>query len=220
MSTKLDDLLPDALVYMALMMDVPDILSLCNTNSKFNRYICENGDFWLQRLGKDYNIGINDIPDGTSYRQYYKNIYNAYERAGGNINQRIMVAAAYNLKRDFMDLIKSGNVTGPIKYMALKHAITHSFNEAVKYMVDNEMVDLGRVKDLLYLPTDDIEMFKYLVDNGAFINTYNTEYDLNNEDYGYPFEYAVRKGQTKIANYLNNLGAKPQKLRMRFQSIQ
>lgn len=50
----------DVVFSIALMMDLPEILSLCKTSKRFNRIICENRNFWLRRLQRDYNIDIRE----------------------------------------------------------------------------------------------------------------------------------------------------------------
>lgn len=49
----------DVLVYMALDMDIGDIISLCKGNKELNLKICENKDLWYNKLNKDFpNWGI------------------------------------------------------------------------------------------------------------------------------------------------------------------
>ena len=53
-SRKLNDLPPDLLVYIGMMLDFPDILSYCGASVKFNTAVCENDMFWMNRLIQDY----------------------------------------------------------------------------------------------------------------------------------------------------------------------
>lgn len=46
---------------MALTMDLPEILSLCKVSKRFNNIVCENKNFWISKLLKDYKIEYNDI---------------------------------------------------------------------------------------------------------------------------------------------------------------
>ncbi len=45
----------DIIRYMALVMDLPELLSLCRTSKRFNREICENVGYWRERLAKDFD---------------------------------------------------------------------------------------------------------------------------------------------------------------------
>lgn len=68
----MDKLPNDVLIYTALMLDLPDILRLCQTNTRFNKRVCLNEQFWLNKIKRDY-------PDlqlyGKNYRQIYQNLW-------------------------------------------------------------------------------------------------------------------------------------------------
>ena len=44
----------DVVIYMATKLNLPELYNLCLTNSKFNKLICSNEMFWMNKL-------INDI---------------------------------------------------------------------------------------------------------------------------------------------------------------
>jgi Leucine-rich repeat (LRR) protein len=44
----------DVLFTIALNLDLPSILKWCSSNSRINRYICQNNSFWRSKLLKDY----------------------------------------------------------------------------------------------------------------------------------------------------------------------
>ena len=46
----------DILVKLALDLDLPDLLNLCQVNKQINQKICASKDFWKQKLWKDYNL--------------------------------------------------------------------------------------------------------------------------------------------------------------------
>ena len=37
-------------------MNLPDILSLCKLNKKFNKTVCQSDNFWYRKLQRDYNF--------------------------------------------------------------------------------------------------------------------------------------------------------------------
>ena len=67
------ELSKDALIYMAMMLDLPDILALCKTNSKINRIICQNERFWFDKIKRDYPQ--KELKSSTNYREMYKNLF-------------------------------------------------------------------------------------------------------------------------------------------------
>ena len=48
------DLPIDVMASLALELNLPDILSLCETSTKFNYAVCLKESFWLNKLSRDY----------------------------------------------------------------------------------------------------------------------------------------------------------------------
>lgn len=66
--------LPKAVLYeTALLLSLEDLNNLCKTNKTLNNLLCDNDDFWQQKLYRDYpqTIGVFD----KSYRGQFKTIY-------------------------------------------------------------------------------------------------------------------------------------------------
>ena len=54
----------DVLFSIALEMDLPDIMRLCETSKKVNEYVCKNRNFWLIKLKKTYpKVPVEKIQD-------------------------------------------------------------------------------------------------------------------------------------------------------------
>ena len=70
---NLFDFPKDVIVYIALTMDLPEIWSLCSTNSRFNLVICQNQDFWRNRLKQDYDV--TSVPNNKTPKEYYEYIH-------------------------------------------------------------------------------------------------------------------------------------------------
>lgn len=64
----------DLLLYIAMMLDYPDILKLCNSNSQINEKVCMNEIFWLNKIKKDYPQREKFKLYGSTYKQIYKNL--------------------------------------------------------------------------------------------------------------------------------------------------
>ena len=70
----MEDLSKDELIYIAMMLDLPDILSLCKSKKRFNEVICKQDIFWYNKIKQDYPH-ITDLElYGENYKQIYKNL--------------------------------------------------------------------------------------------------------------------------------------------------
>ena len=68
------DFPPDIIFYIGLMLDLPDIIKYCQSSKKFNKLICKNKHFWIQRLKNDYDIIYKNIYplDPRKFYEFYK----------------------------------------------------------------------------------------------------------------------------------------------------
>jgi len=57
----MDKLSDDVLVYMALDMEMADIITLCSLSSRFNLGVCKNSNFWIGKIKKDYNLNFGEV---------------------------------------------------------------------------------------------------------------------------------------------------------------
>jgi len=63
----------DVIMYMAMNMDVPEILTLCETSKRFNRFICKNQKFWMNRIIMEFPyLDIREY--GPDYYTSYRNL--------------------------------------------------------------------------------------------------------------------------------------------------
>ena len=91
----------DLLVKLALDLDLPSILSLCQTNKRANQVICQSDTFWRNKLIQDF--GINE----PNPKQVYSNIIQ---------NKRF--CPRYNFDADYfilnlsLELSKINNISG------------------------------------------------------------------------------------------------------------
>ena len=91
----------DLLVKLALDLDLPSILSLCQTNKRANQVICQSDTFWRNKLIQDF--GINE----PNPKQVYSNIIQ---------NKRF--CPRYNFDADYfilnlsLELSKINNILG------------------------------------------------------------------------------------------------------------
>ena len=72
---NMNQLNKDEIFTIALMLDFPDVLSLCRTNKRINQFVCQNKNFWISKLKQDYNviylaISPNKLGNPKLYYQY------------------------------------------------------------------------------------------------------------------------------------------------------
>ena len=88
------DQIPTAiLIHMAITMDFPEILALCDRDEEFNKGVCLNKWFWKTRLLQDYDI--RDIPSDTTSREYFSKIYKLEKGAKTDYTNLLMVARGF-----------------------------------------------------------------------------------------------------------------------------
>lgn len=59
MEWTLETLPKDVLVLLALRMSPPDLMNFCLTKKRFNESVCNNRDFWVEKLKRDYPYAIS-----------------------------------------------------------------------------------------------------------------------------------------------------------------
>lgn len=67
----------DELFLLAIDLSLPDLLNFCSVNKHLNTSICNNENFWLQKLNKDFpdwksKVGITKSILGISYQSFIK----------------------------------------------------------------------------------------------------------------------------------------------------
>lgn len=55
----MDTLSKDTLILLAMELNYSDIIKFCSTSKKINKYVCQNNDFWRNRLYKEYPFARN-----------------------------------------------------------------------------------------------------------------------------------------------------------------
>jgi hypothetical protein len=58
-----DKLPSDVIIYMALAMDLPEIIKMCRKYKRFDSLVCQDNpksNFWIARLQQDFNVDWNE----------------------------------------------------------------------------------------------------------------------------------------------------------------
>ena len=70
--SKFDQLTKDVIIYLALLMDLPEIIKFCRINKNINDVVCDNNVFWLNKTKKDFPwIDVTGI---KNYKSLYKQL--------------------------------------------------------------------------------------------------------------------------------------------------
>lgn len=113
----------DALIKIALLLDLEDILPLCKTSSKFNEMICKNDDFWKQKLLNDYDIFSYEVPKNTTHKNYYR-----------YLTEKSIIEVMYLKKIKLLEQkIKPNTYLNNV----LLRAFEMNWQEAVELLIDN-----------------------------------------------------------------------------------
>ena len=66
----------DMIIYLAMEMELPEIISFCNTSKKINERVCKNNIFWRNKIEKERPGLLDYLSDEKQkdYRKIYKRI--------------------------------------------------------------------------------------------------------------------------------------------------
>lgn len=64
---------PDLWIQIAMELSLPDILSLCASNSNFEERVCKSSNFWRRKIVRDFP-GIKQLPKNDDNRKFYTHI--------------------------------------------------------------------------------------------------------------------------------------------------
>jgi len=66
----------DMIIYLAMEMELPEILSFCKTSKKTNERVCKDNNFWRNKIKKDRPNLLDYLSeDEKNYRKIYERIY-------------------------------------------------------------------------------------------------------------------------------------------------
>ena len=72
----MDKLPKDVVALLAIDLDYVDILKLCRSSSRMNRFLCQNEDFWRNKLYKTYPFArkLQEKFPITNFRKFYGDV--------------------------------------------------------------------------------------------------------------------------------------------------
>jgi len=88
----------DILIEIALDLDLQSIFGYCLSSKYINEKVCENKNFWINKLYKDFNIDHRESK--LSAKKYYLELNNLLKK------YNLDALLSYGLKNDRNDLVK------------------------------------------------------------------------------------------------------------------
>jgi hypothetical protein len=82
-----DTLPKDLVFYIASNMTFHTISRFCRTSQTFNRLICDNEQFWANKLAADFPREASAKPDDITFKAYYQSTWNATRDPHGLIDK-------------------------------------------------------------------------------------------------------------------------------------
>ena len=169
-------LLPkDILIKLVLNLDLPTIFEITRINKQFNRLICENEMFWMNKFYNDYGK-YSKIEE--SWKEFYKyvTIIEPNDLLWMGVEKNILSYVSVALKRGAN--IDEGKLFGDMFHYPLSKASEHGYLEIVKYLVNNKAnVHIGHnISLLLSIEHKHLETEKYLKEQGANIYVASLNY--------------------------------------------
>ena len=157
----------DIAVKIALMLDLPEVLSLCRTNKKFNEYVCNNKIFWNNRLVQDFGkYGHNVKNMEISSKNYYQivkkfgniGIYNIYYNS-----------VKYGAVKTMRIILRDNRFDPKHLENGIKIAIKKGYVDMVRLLLDDHRINTTDISmvDLLVLASkySNVEIVSILLDD-------------------------------------------------------
>jgi hypothetical protein len=170
----MNELPKDIIIYLALNMDILDVLSICKASKKFNQNICNNKNYWISKLKKDFDIQWNQIYGDPKklyfdYKKYFMlpHMGMIFIEAVKDKNLNIMKVAIlegvslpyYRITRNYNEyLLKilpsiKNHLTEEQKINLIQYAVEHGGVNIVKYIVENMQIEVtsDMIQDAEYM---------------------------------------------------------------------
>ena len=98
----------DIILLMVMDLDTIEAIRLCRTSRKFNNAICNNHNFWRNRLARDYGFQI-ESNDPVLLKDYYRLLYQMYNQGKYNLVHQEATEKGYY---DLIDVVDNVTVWG------------------------------------------------------------------------------------------------------------
>ncbi len=177
----------DIIVKIALTLDFPDILSLCRINKRYNRFICDNDDFWISKLRQDYGIEFRYIINFRSRKpkEYYK--WAKTQEQNSDVALLVVVRA------------KDVSLTD----LTIKLGATN-FNQAMEIAAKNNNIEIIDILKLAGATNIDDIMIDAAEEGNMEI--VNRMLDAGGEEIYLVADFAARQGDINMVNKMVRIG--------------
>lgn len=114
----------EKIIKIALDLNLNDILQYCSQNLKINKLICNNQNFWKEKMYKDYFHILNLSLYGKNYKEIYINL-------SKNIEIFLNIIIIQRYYEDDEEIIKEINLEKLLKFSSLT-----TIDEIIEYLND------------------------------------------------------------------------------------
>nr|QBK91402.1 MAG: F-box domain and ankyrin repeat protein [Pithovirus LCPAC302] len=133
MEQRLNILPKDIIQSLAMTLELPEILVLCRTSKRFNQLICDNKNFWINRVIQDFNVDIPKGKDIKFYKTYYRYISQLFKKE----QNEVLIDAVTNGDLDLVKMVLyfgDDIVYSTIDYL-IRIAIKNGHLKVLKYLI-------------------------------------------------------------------------------------
>jgi len=104
----------DELFKIAILLDLPDLLALCNSSDRINKLVCRNKNVWLYKLSRDFPNYKKFLSENVNYKDLYIDMKNyslptEYDKSKEYNILKLYKAVekGYNTKSEFENFVKN-----------------------------------------------------------------------------------------------------------------
>ena len=133
-----DNIPNDVIILLALEFNDKDILNYCKTNKRFNRLICQNWDFWYQKILKEFKYDAK-VKDLDKIKTLYGNLssINRYiEEKKSSLDEQLVKYSQGDSLETIKYLIDRGAKVDTDWNEPIRNAISKGNVDIVKFLVE------------------------------------------------------------------------------------
>ena len=121
--------LPNAVKFeLGLHLDLPDLLKYCKLSKSYNKHVCNNYRFWLEKIYRDYRFRYNKSNKIKDIRNYYQ------ELTAAGPDKRLHEGAALGQLEAVIITLEQGANIHALNDEALRFASENGHLDVVKYL--------------------------------------------------------------------------------------
>ena len=166
MSTK------DSAIQVALGLEGEDLWNLCSTNKQLLNWICNNGQFWAQKIPRDFGINTQETLNRDATSEDYRFLYNIKDMDIPALNELVTKESKEGRIDHVRLLLKKNEDVHPNYDQALIWATENGHKDVVELLLKYG-ADASAVNDYALrwaARKGNTDVVRLLLENGADIH--------------------------------------------------